>query len=365
MMERLERNDPMTKEEDKEIVLDQEMSASEVARSKGAMLRKKLEQALKNRGTVKASAPRSPGDDLFSSNVGDQDSEGITPDEMKTPFPELTSSYESKMNSTMFGLPSLGDSEVSEAGLEQPSRVDTRMVAAGDLPSDLLRVDEPSDEWELEQIEPFADREFDEAFEQPTVNAEAAYAINAVHDSGDSLLMSSGSHSAGLMLAESESEWSIDDIDLNGELPGEAPEPPPFEVVLPSLGPAPADAEMGGPGVYIHRKSGSAKLRGGSGLHKLSQADVDELFTSSAPGLRSPAGARPMHRTPGALRMSPAQMAASVAGVADASDASADGTLECSFMFSRGGEPVSSIAVDDGFVTALIQFAFDYAARER
>ena len=41
--------------------------------------------------------------------------------------------------------------------------------------------------------------------------------------------------------------------------------------------------------------------------------------------------------------------------------APSEAPLECSLMFSRGGEPVSSVAVDEGFIQALMRFALDYA----
>jgi len=48
-------------------------------------------------------------------------------------------------------------------------------------------------------------------------------------------------------------------------------------------------------------------------------------------------------------------------GTTPAGEGSVEAPLECSLMFSRGGEPVSAVAVDEGFVQALIRFALDYA----
>ncbi len=102
---------------------------------------------------------------------------------------------------------------------------------------------------------------------------------------------------------------------------------------------------------------------GDSGLHKLSNEDLDELFSSATPGLRRPA-ARQEHRTPGAMGVSVADLAAGLfpeEATTPAGEGSVEAPLECSLMFSRGGEPVSAVAVDEGFVQALIRFALDYA----
>jgi hypothetical protein len=370
----------MTKEEDKERLSDSEVAADEVAH-KAAQLRARLQAAIDARKGQAAPRVNTQVPGLFSSNVGEEDSEGITPDEMATPFPEaMLAANDPKMNSTMFGLPSLGDSEVSSAeGLEQPSRVDTRMVSGDDLPAELF--EDAEDEWELEPIEDEGTDAFeiDPRFDQPTYDAEAfggaVFGAPTFTDrEREAVVASREGGPSALMLAESESSWAVEDIDLDGELPGEEPEPPEFELDLepgqvpaPSptrapAGPAPADADMGGPGVYIHRKVGKQARTRDSGLHKLSKGDLDELFSSSAPGLRAP-GARQEHSTPGAVGV--AELAeALVPGAAAEAAAStaAEQPLECSLMFSRGGEPVSSVAVDEGFVQALLRFALDYAA---
>ncbi len=366
----------MTKQDKKERLTDSGVAADE-ATSKVQQLRARLQATIDAKKGL-TSAPRVdtqvPG--LFSSNVGDEDSEGVTPDEMATPFPEaLLASSDSKMNSTMFGLPSLDDSEVSAGeGLEQPSRVDTRMVASGALPADLFA--DVEDDWELEPIE---DESSDVLDVDPRLDL-LAFNADAVggtmfnsptvtdHENDEVVVESSGDIPAALMLAESEPSWAVEDIDLAGDLPGEELAPPEFDLDLepgrvpaPSAnaalaGPAPADADMGGPGVYIHRKVNKSQRTRNSGLHKLSNGDLDELFSSSAPGLRRPA-ARQEHKTPGAMGVSVADLAAGLLP----EEATAEQPLECSLMFSRGGEPVSSVAVDEGFVQALIRFALDYA----
>ena len=375
----------MTKQDNKERLTDSGVAADEVS-SRAEHLRARLQAAIDAKKALEAPAPRmdTQVSGLFSSNVGDEVSEDITPDEMATPFPDaLLVASDSRMNATMFRLPSLGDSEVSSGeGLEQPSRVDTRMVSDEDIPADLFV--SAGGEWGLEPSEEDAPSscEVDPRVVLPTCKAASvdgrvlgSPTVTEREGRASRFKVSSGNTPAAVTLAESGSSWAVEDIVLDGELPGDEPAPPAFDlgleperVTAPSMnttpvGPAPADAEMGGPGVYIHRKVSRVQRTRDSGLQNLSSGDLDELFSSSAPELRRRA-ARKEHRTPGAMGVSVAGLAAGILPkeeVGPSGQEAAEAPLECSLMFSRGGEPVSSVAVDEGFIQALMRFALDYA----